>query len=120
VLSLSTVDYPLGMEFFHIKREAIIDSSGKSLQSGPYQSMPSSARLNVDKYHGWRPNTYTANSFLQIDLGNERVKVTAVATQGHPTVSYSQPLKFTLEFSFNLLDWFDYREMWETKVKAKL
>ncbi|KAK3736175.1 hypothetical protein QZH41_015380, partial [Actinostola sp. cb2023] len=105
-------DSPLGMEFFHIKREAILESTGHT--DNRFQA--SNARLNqIDQYAGWTPHKSAENPFLQIDVGSERALVTAVATQGYHT-NYNVVYKFTLSFSNDLLDWFDYIDVWETKV----
>ncbi|XP_031549039.1 uncharacterized protein LOC116286593 [Actinia tenebrosa] len=108
-------DYPLGMEFYHIKREAILESSGKYLSRSLQTGIPRSARLNFDNVHGWVSATSKEHVFLEIDLGVERVSVTAVASQGDG-VKERGVYEYALSFSTDRLDWFDYREEWQTKV----
>jgi hypothetical protein len=103
------------MEFYHIKREAILESTGLLIRDATHDGMARQARLNFDTRLGWVPAQHKENPYLEIDLGIERVFVTAVATQGdarHDRGVY----KYALSFSTDRLDWFDYREEWETKV----
>ena len=98
---------PLGMEAHEIWDSEITASDNK------YEFNPYKARLNYDG--GWMVfNDFSKAHFIQVKLGDRDFTLTGVATQGlygHLAKTYS------LSYSMDGIDWVEYREKGEVKVK---
>ena len=71
------------------------------------------------KAGSWSAKANNVNQWLQIDLGNQRTKVTRVATQGRN--AYSQWVtKYKLQYSDDGVNFRYYREQGQTTDKVKV
>lgn len=98
---------PLGMES-HELSNGYITASYWITSSTAYN-----ARLN--NYAGWVVYTgFSKAHFIQVKLGSGDFTLTGVATQG----IYSYLVKtFTLSYSMDGIDWVEYRENGQVKVR---
>ena len=73
------------------------------------------------KAGSWSARTNDANQWLQVDLGNNHTRVTAVATQGRNSAAYSQWVtKYKLQYSNDGVNFHYYRQRAEVAYKVKL
>ena len=105
-LSLVACDNPLGMEAHEIWDGDVTANSHRSLYE-PYR-----ARLNGAS--GWQVQSDRSNSpFIQVKFGSGDFTLTGVATQA----AHSNLVKsYTLSYSYDGIDWVDYREDGRVKV----
>lgn len=98
---------PLGMETHELLDGEITASYWKSAY------VAYKARLNNDA--GWLVYTdFSIAHFIQVKLGSGDFTLTGVATQG----IYGYLVKtFTLSYSMDGIDWFEYRENGQVKVR---
>ena len=98
---------PLGMESHELSDDEITASDWKT----GYNAYK--ARLN--NYAGWMVyNDFSMAHFIQVELGSDDFTLTGVATQG----IYGYLVKtFTLSYSLDGIDWFEYRENGQVKVR---
>ena len=69
----------------------------------------------------WSARTDDANQWLQVDLGNDHTRVTAVATQGRNSDTYNEWVtKYKLQYSNDGVNFQNYRERGQAKDKVKL
>ncbi|XP_022783170.1 uncharacterized protein LOC111323973 [Stylophora pistillata] len=102
------VDLDLGMKSGTISNSNIIASSVQSVNT-PAEN----GRLNYTSGSSWCAGTSDTNPYLQIDLQTLHV-ICAVSTQGNSQAD-KWVKSYTLQFSTNGTNWFDYKEGGQVK-----